>query len=76
MLEMAKRDRLSAEERAEHEQQRAARAEDEVTQLRDALLEAGRLKEQYCARALQLDDAKLEVDRLRHVDLENGQLRD
>ena len=44
--------------------------------LRDQLLEATRAKESYFSRACQLDDVKIEIDRRRHVESDNGKLRD
>ena len=73
---MAKRDRAAAEDRAQGEQERANRAEDEIKVLREQLLEANRAKDTYFSRACQLDDVKVEMERLRHVESDNGQLRD
>jgi len=44
--------------------------------LREQLLEANRAKETYFSRACQLDELKVEMDRLRHVEADNGKLRD
>ena len=76
MVEMAKREKQAAEDRAEMDHQRANRADDEVKTLRDQLLEANRAKDTYFSRACQLDDAKVELERLRHVEGDNGHLRD
>ena len=76
MVDLAKRDRAAAEDRASVEHDRANRAEDEIKILREQLNEANRQKDTYFSRACQLDDVKVEIDRLRHVDGENGGLRD
>ena len=39
-------------------------------------MDANRAKDNYYGRACQLDDVKVEMDRLRHVEAENGSLRD
>lgn len=44
--------------------------------LREQLLEANRAKDNYFSRACQLDELKVEMDRLRHVESDNGKLRD
>ena len=76
MVDMAKRDKAAAEDRAQMEQERANRAEEEIKILRDQLLEANRAKDNYYSRACQLDDVKIEMERLRHVESDNGNLRD
>ncbi len=76
MVDMAKRERESAEDRARMEHESAERAEEEVRMLREQLLEANRAKETYFSRACQLDELKVEMDRLRHVEADNGKLRD
>lgn len=76
MVDMASRERAAAEDRAQMEADRANRAEDEIKQLREQLLEAGRAKDTYFSRACQLDDVKVELERLRHVEGDNGKLRD
>jgi chromosome segregation ATPase len=75
-MDLAKRDKSSAEDRCRMEEERANRAEDEIKMLRDQLLEANRAKDSYFSRACQLDDVKIEMDRLRHVEGDNGKLRD
>ena len=44
--------------------------------LREQLMEANRAKDTYFSRACQLDELKVEMDRLRHVESENGKLKD
>lgn len=66
----------AAEDRATLEVDRANRAEDEIRILRDQLMDANRAKDNYYGRACQLDEVKVEMDRLRHVEAENGNLRD
>ena len=51
MVDMAKREKQAAEDRADMEHQRANRADDEVKTLRDQLLEANRAKDTYFSRA-------------------------
>ena len=75
-MEISKREREAAEDRANLANERANRADDEVSMMREQLLEANRAKDTYFSRACQLDEAKVELDRLRHVELENGKLRD
>ena len=58
------------------EMERANRAEEEIKMLREQLLEANRAKDNYYSRACQLDDVKIEMERLRHVESDNGNLRD
>ena len=43
--------------------------------LRDQLTEANHAKDTYFSRSCQLDDAKIELERLRHVEGENSGLR-
>lgn len=76
MVDMAKRDKAAADDRSLMEADRANRAEDEIKMLREQLLEANRAKDNYYSRACQLDDVKIEMERLRHVESENGTLRD
>ena len=76
MVEMAKRDKAAAEDRGHAEMERANRAEAELKVLCDRLLEANTAKENYFNRACQLDDAKVELDRLRHIESDNGKLRE
>lgn len=73
---MAKRERDSAEDRARMEHESGQRAEEEIRMLREQLLEANRAKETYFSRACQLDELKVEMDRLRHVEADNGKFRD
>lgn len=51
MVDMAKRDKAAAEDRASMESERANRAEDEIKMLREQLLEANRAKDNYYSRA-------------------------
>ena len=76
MVDMAKRDKAAAEDRAHAEMERANRAESELKVLCDRLLEANNAKENYFNRACQLDDAKVELDRLRHIESDNCKLRE
>lgn len=56
--------------------ERVNRSEEEVHMLREQLMEANRAKDTYFSRACQLDELKVEMDRLRHVESENGKLKD
>lgn len=73
---MTKREKAAAEDRVRMECDRASRAEEEIKMLRDQLTEANRAKDSYFSRSCQLDEVKVEMDRLRHVEHENGKLRD
>ena len=44
--------------------------------LRTQLVETQNAKEEYYRRSCDLENAKIELDRLRHVDSDNNKLRD
>ena len=76
MVEAAKREQRDAEDKSMQDVSRANRLEEETQLLRTQLKETILAKDEYYRRSMDLENCKIELERLRHVERDNAKLRD